>query len=370
MIKTAIKEHHIMSKKKDNLNNEAAPEKKKFMKSVASWFVEEEEDEPVQEYPAEEAYEASDAEVYEAPEAESFEAAEQEYPEEETVPSGYTQPAAAAGGTAAAEALREAPQEAPEGPVTNKNSKKDKKSKGKKKAAQTASDEPAKKKRRIPGFLIFLIIVAIIAAGLYIHIRTDIHDKNTEYRGTVIGDTYCYYNEKKDEIVKYSTSKGPKVVKSTDEDFAKLFEKLNPVDRSAERNEHIDDVAAAFGSGFNAANYKFIDYASRCVLFSYPNNGVPALWLFNEKYNTVEPVVTGANIRGIAFGNFIIYARDDDKDETVCYRVSTSYSGQVLSVDEFRTVSKSPVTFWSSTFWDFVKGLVRGLKASTDSRSK
>lgn len=343
-----------MSKKIDNLNNEAAPEKKRFMKSVASWFVEEEEEEPVQEVPGDESYEAPE----DLPEAEN------------AVPDDYSQPFAAAGTVAAAEALREAPQEAPEEPVTNKKGKKDKKSKGKKKAAQTASDEPAKKKRRIPGFLIFLIIVAIIAAALYIHIRTDIHAKNTEYRGTVIGDSYYYYIENKDEIVKYSTSKGPKVIKNTDEDFAALFEKLNPVDRSAERNEHIDDVAAAFGSGFSAANYRFIDYASRCVLFSYPNNGVPALWLYNEKYGTVEPVVTGANIRGIAFGNFIIYARDDDKDETVCYRVSTSYSGQVLSVDEFRTVSKSPVTFWSSTFWDFVRGLVRGLKASTDSRSK
>ena len=96
--------------------------------------------------------------------------------------------------------------------------------------------------------------------------------------------------------------------------------------------------------------------------------GVPALWLYNQKYNTAAPVVTGANIRGIAFGNFIIYARDDDQNKTVCYRVSNSYSGQILSVDEFRTVSKSPVTFWSSTFWDLVRGLVRGLKASTDSR--
>lgn len=338
-----------MSRKEEQLNNEKAPEKKKFMKSVASWFVEEEEEEPVQESPAEESYET---------------------PAEDAAPADYTQPVAAVGGTAAAEALRETPQEAPEEPVTNKKGKKDKKSKGNKKAAQTASDEPAKKKRRIPGFLIFLIIVAIIAAGLYIHIRTDIHAKNTENRGTVIGDSYCYYIENKDQIVKYSTSKGPKVVKNTDEDFADLFEKLNPIDRSAEWTEHRDDVAAAFGSGFDPANYKFIDYASRCVLFSYPNNGVPALWLYNEKYGTVEPVVTGANIRGIAFGNFIIYARDDDKDTTVCYRVSTSYSGQILSVDEFRTVSKSPVTFWSSTFWDLVRGLVRGLKASTDSRSK
>ncbi len=343
-----------MSRKEEQLNNEKAPEKKKFMKSVASWFVEEEEDEPVQESPAEEPYEAPEHEV----------------PAEEAAPADYAQPVAAAGGIAAAEALSEAPQEAPEEPVTNKKGKKDKKSKDKKKNAQIASDEPAKKKRRIPGFLIFLIIVAIIAAALFIHIRTDIHAKNTENRGTVIGDSYYYYIENKDQLVKYSTSKGPKVIENTDEDFAELFGKLNPIDRSAEKSEHMDDVAAAFGSGFNAANYKFIDYASRCVLFSYPNNGVPALWLYNEKYGTVEPVVTGANIRGIAFGNFIIYARDDDKDATVCYRVSTSYSGQILSVDEFRTVSKSPVTFWSSTFWDFAKGLVRGLKASTDSRGK
>ena len=167
---------------------------------------------------------------------------------------------------------------------------------------------------------------------------------------------------------KFSTSRGPKVIKNTDEDFEKLMEKLHPVDRSAERYEYADEVAAVLGDSFNKSNYQFIDFASKCVLFSYPNKGVPALWLYNQKYNTAEPVVTGANIRGIAFGNFIIYARDDDQNKTVCYRVSNSYSGQILSVDEFRTVSKSPVTFWSSTFWDLVRGLVRGLKASTDSR--
>ena len=327
-----------MSRKEEKLNSEAAPEKKKFMKSVASWFVEEEDDEPVQEGT--------------------------EVPETDASPVEYS---------AAAEARPETPQKAAEEPQTDKTGKKDKKSKAKKKNAEIASDKPEKKRRRIPGFLIFLIIVAIIAAALYIHIRTDIHDKNTEYRGTVIGDTYCYYNANKDEIVKYSTSSGPKVVKNTDEDFQKLFGKLKPADRSAEKGEYKDEVEAAFNAAgnlgtFNAANYKFIDYASKCVLFSYPNNGVNALWIYNEKYGTVEPVITGADIRGIAFGNYIIYVRDDAKDATVCYRVSTSYSGQILSVDEFRTVSRSPITFWSSTFWDFARGLVRGLKASKDSR--
>ena len=332
-----------MRKDKEQLNNGAAPEKKKFMKSVASWFVEEEDDQEP-DVPQDQDY--SEVPEY-APEADqpAYEAA------------AYTAPAA-----------YEAAQEAAEEPQPREKAKKDKKSKGKKKSAENGADKPEKKRRRIPGILIFLIIVVIIAAGMYIHITTDIHDKNTENRGTVIGSAYCYYIESKDQVVKYSTSSGPKVVKNTDEEFEKLMTKLNPADRSAERYEHVDDVAAVIGAGFDKSSYQFIDYASKCVLFSYPNKGVPALWLYNEKYGTAEPVVTGANIRGIAFGNFIIYARDDDQNKTVCYRVSTSYSGQILSVDEFRTVSKSPVTFWSSTFWDLVRGLVRGLKASTDSR--
>ena len=310
-----------MRKQEEQLNNEAAPEKKKFARSVASWFVEEEE-EPEQDLP--------------------------------DVRSG--------------EAPSDAPQEAPEEPLAREKGKKAKKSKGKKKGAETASEESGKKKRRIPGFLVFLIIVAVIAAAFYIHVRIDVHDKTTENRGTVIGDTYCYYDESKDQIIRYSTSSGPKVVRNTDEDFEKLKGKLKPADRSGEWADHRDDVAAAIGDSFDPVKYQFIDYASKCVLFSYPNKGVPALWIYNEKYGTAEPVVTGEGIRGIAFGNYIIYARDDNRDRTVCYRVSTSYSGQILSVDEFRTVSRSPVTFWSTTFWDFVKGLVRGLKASTDSR--
>ncbi len=351
-----------MRKDKEQLNNGAAPEKKKFMKSVASWFVEEEDDQEF-DAPVDQDYEESsgyapetDQPVYETESAVSEYDAE---PAVQQVP----------GGTAAyAAAASEASQKAAEEPETSKKAKKDKKSKDKKKVAENGADKPEKKRRRIPGILIFLIIVVIIAAGLYIHITTDIHDKNTENRGTVIGSAYCYYIESKDQVVKYSTSSGPKVVKNTDEEFEKLMSKLRPADRSAERYEYADEVAAVIGDSFNKSSYQFIDYASKCVLFSYPNKGVPALWLYNQKYGTAEPVVTGANIRGIAFGNFIIYARDDDQNKTVCYRVSTSYSGQVLSVDEFRTVSKSPVTFWSSTFWDLVRGLVRGLKASTDSR--
>ena len=71
-----------MSRKEEQLNNEKAPEKKKFMKSVASWFVEEEEDEPVQESPAEEPYEAH----------------EYETPAEDAASADHTQPVAAAGG--------------------------------------------------------------------------------------------------------------------------------------------------------------------------------------------------------------------------------------------------------------------------------
>ena len=354
-----------MKKDKEKLNNGEAPEKKKFMKSVASWFVEEEE-EPAPEIPEEAADSTPPEDVPQQDAQDESSNAAQEAVQEasQDVPAEASQYAP---GAAAAEAP-EASQKAPAKPVAREKAKKDKKSKDKNKTAENGSEAPAKKRRRIPGILIFLMIVVILAAAFYIHVHTDLHNKNTENRGTVIGDTYCYYIESKDEIVKYSTSRGPKTVKSTDEDFEKLMSKLKPEDRSAEKYEYADEVGAVIGSSFNKADYTFIDYASKCVLFSYPNKGVSALWLYNQKYGTAEPVITGANIRGIAFGNFIIYARDDDKNETVCYRVSTSYSGQVLSVDEFRTVSKSPVTFWSSVFWDFVRGLVRGLKASTDSR--
>ena len=356
-----------MKKDKEKLNNGEAPEKKKFMKSVASWFVEEEEEpapetteevtsgapaEPVQDGTAD-----VPAEPASAP-AETARDAAQDVPAE--TPRNDAAPVAAAASAA--------PSKAAAKPVAREKAKKDKKSKDKKNEAENGSQKPGKKKRRIPGILVFLIIVVILAAAFYIHVHTDLHSRNTENRGTVIGDTYCYYIESKDAIVKYSTSRGPRTIKNTDEEFETLWNKLKPADRSAEKYEHADDVAAVIGDSFNKANYTFIDYASKCVLFSYPNEGVPALWIYNEKYGTAEPVVTGAHIRGIAFGNFIIYARDDDQNRTVCYRVSTSYSGQVLSVDEFRTVSKSPVTFWSSVFWDFVRGLARGLKASTDSR--
>ncbi|MBO4861810.1 MAG: hypothetical protein J5535_02795, partial [Firmicutes bacterium] len=131
-----------MRKQQEQLNSEAAPEKKKFMKSVASWFVEEEE------------------------------APEQELPEDQNGPEeDYVREAPAKAYSAAAARPLNTPQEPSEEPQTREKGKKNKKSKGKNKNAEIGSDEPGKKKRRIPGFLIFLLIVAIIAAAFYIHVR-------------------------------------------------------------------------------------------------------------------------------------------------------------------------------------------------------
>ncbi|MBR5730668.1 MAG: hypothetical protein IKX89_01815 [Firmicutes bacterium] len=263
---------------------------------------------------------------------------------------------------------QEAPEKAPK-PSEKKSSKEKKKKKSKKDKAAEGEETGKKKKKHISFGLVLLILIVLAIAGLAVHMYLDIHSPDSENRGTVIGDYYCYYLEDKDQIVKYSTSRGAFIVENTDEDFPDLMAKLHPADRSASFGDYMDVVSAAMGDSFRASHYKFIAHASRHVLYSHPaSDGENALWLYSEKTGEAKMVIKGNNIRGIDYGNNIIYTRDDDKNMTVCYRTSTSYTGQLISVEPFRYVSKSPVTFWTSTIMDFARGLIKGLKASTDSR--
>ena len=264
---------------------------------------------------------------------------------------------------------QEGPAEVPEPSEKDKKGKKEKKKKKSKKDEAAKDGEPKKKKKHISFGLILLIIIVLAIAALAVHMYLDIHSPDSENRGTVIGDYYCYYLEDKDQIVKFSTSRGSFIVENTDEDFPDLMAKLHPADRSASFGEYMDVVSEAMGSEFRASHYKFIAHASRHVLYSHPaSDGENALWLYSEKTGEAKMVIKGNNIRGIDYGNNIIYTRDDDKNMTVCYRTSTSYTGQLISVEPFRYVTKSPITFWTSTIADFARGLIKGLKASTDSR--
>ena len=267
-----------------------------------------------------------------------------------------------------ADKAQEEPEASPAPAKKEKKAKREKTEKKSKKGELSEGEEP-KKKKHISFGLIVLIIIVVAAAALAVHMYLDLHSTASENRGTVIGDYYCYYIEDKDQIVKYSTSRGSFIVNNTDEDYPDLMSKLNPEDRSASYGDYMDVVSAAMGENFRAAHYKFIAQASRYVLYSHPaSDGENALWLYSEKTGETKMVIKGNNIRGIDYGNNIIYTRDDDKNMTVCYRTSTSYSGQLISVEPFRYVTKSPITFWASTGWDFVRGLVKGLKASADNR--
>ena len=317
-------------------------EKKSLKKSVVSWFVEEDEDEIVEEAA--------------------------EYPEDATIITEVVNDEVTAAPAEAAVAVAEAAEA--EEPATEEMPGKDGKPKKEKKAKKdkAARNAEGKKKRRVSGWLIFLLILIVLVGGLLLHIHLDTHNAESANRGTFINDSYYYYLEGKDQIVKYSTSRGPRIIRNDSEEFPKIMAKLHPADRSASWGEYKDVVAEAMGSSFRASDYKYIGYSGKMVLFSHPKDGKNALWIYSERSRTAEPIIVNDNIRGIDFGNNIVYTRDDEQDLTVCYRISTSYSGQMISVDPFRNVSKSPVTFWTTTMADFVKGLVKGLKASSESK--
>jgi len=230
--------------------------------------------------------------------------------------------------------------------------------------AKKEKKEKPEKRRRFPWGLIVLLIIILAVAAFLLFVRADRRSEVTAYRGTVISERYCFYNEKKNEIVSFGLSSGPKVYTSADPEFAEMKSQLKPADTTADNNKYKTEVGAVFGESFINGSYKYIDENDDMVLFSYPSNGTPALWYYNTVRNTVSMLIEGADIKGIAYGNGIVYARNETLNETLCYRVSTSYMGDILSVTPVCTVTSSPVSFWYMTMIDFAKGIIKGFKAS------
>ena len=226
--------------------------------------------------------------------------------------------------------------------------------------------DSSKKRRRFPVGLVILLIIILAIVGLIVYVNRDAHSEVSTYRATIIGNAYCYYNEKNDEIIAFSLSRGPRIIKNTDEKFAEYKEQLKPADTSADRSKYADEVGAAMGSSFNAGAYSYIDENDSKVLFSYPSNGTPALWLYNANRKSVEKMLEGSDIKGLAYGNGIIYARNETENQTLCYRVATSYSGDLISVTPVKVITSKPVSFWYFTMVDLAKGIIKGFKASQE----
>ncbi|MBQ9890943.1 MAG: hypothetical protein IJM39_05990 [Firmicutes bacterium] len=233
-----------------------------------------------------------------------------------------------------------------------------------KKTKEKNSNEDGKKRRRFPVGLIILLVIILAIVGVIIYVNRDSHSQTTMYRGTIIGNAYCFYDADKDEITAYSISRGPRIIKNTDEKFAEYKAQLKPADTSKDRGKYADEVGAAMGSSFNLGAYSYIDENDNKVLFSYPSKGTPALWLYNINRKTVEKMLEGSDIKGLAYGNGIIYARNETLDQTLCYRVATSYSGDLISVMPVKVVTTKPLSFWYFTMVDLAKGVIKGFKAS------
>ena len=227
--------------------------------------------------------------------------------------------------------------------------------------------DSGEKRRRFPWGLIVLLIIILAVVGFIIYVNHDAHSEISMYRGTIIGNAYCFYDEKNDEIVAFSLSRGPHVIKNTDEKFKTYKEQLKPADTSADRSKYADEIGEAMGGSFNRGAYAYIDEGDNKVLFSYPSGGTPALWLYTTTRKTVEKVLEGSNIKGLAYGNGIIYARNETENQTLCYRVATSYSGDLISVMPVKVVTSKPVSFWYLTMIDLAKGVIKGFKASQQS---
>ena len=65
-------------------------------------------------------------------------------------------------------------------------------------------------------------------------------------------------------------------------------------------------------------------------------------------------------------GSGIIYARNETENQTLCYRVATSYSGDLISVTPVKVITSRPVSFWYFTMVDLAKGIIKGFKASQE----
>ena len=237
-----------------------------------------------------------------------------------------------------------------------------------KKEKKKKEKDPDKKRRRFPVGLVILLVIILAIVGVIIYVNHDSHSEVSTYRATIIGNAYCYYNADKDEIVAFSLSRGPHILKNTDEKFAEYKEQLKPADNSAERSKYAEEVGAAMGDSFNAGAYSYIDENDNKVLFSYPSKGTPALWLYNTNRKTVEKMLEGSDIKGLAYGNGIIYARNETENQTLCYRVATSYSGDLISVTPVKVITSKPISFWYFTMVDLAKGIIKGFKASQASK--
>ena len=238
-----------------------------------------------------------------------------------------------------------------------------------KKAKEKKTKEKApkeKRRRRFPFWFILLLLILIAAAVLYFYVDHDVHKTASDYRGTIIDGNYCFYLEKDGSIISYSTSKGPRAIMPEDEEYNTYLEQLRPANVSVDRTLHIEDVSKAMGSTFDQGSYRYIDDQGGNVLFSHEYQGRSALWLYSGKTKQVDMLISDPNIVGIAYSNDVLYARDNSVNETRCYRISTSYSRQLLSVEPFASITSNRISFWSMMMLDLTKGIIRGFKASRD----
>ncbi len=172
--------------------------------------------------------------------------------------------------------------------ATEEKEKKEKKVK-EKKVKEKAPKEKApkeKKRRRFPFGLILLLLIIIAAGALCLYVSNDVHKTPSDYRGTIIEGNYCFYLEKSDTIISYSTSKGPRAITAEDEDYSRYMEQLRPANNISERTKFIEEVSAAMGSTFDQASYRYIDDQGGNVLFSHVFGSKNALWLYTSSRST------------------------------------------------------------------------------------
>ena len=231
---------------------------------------------------------------------------------------------------------------------------------------KTVKEKKEKKRRHFPFGLILLLLIIIAAGVLYFYVDNDVHKTASDYRGTIIDGNYCFYLEKNDTIISYSTSKGPRVIDNTNEDYSHYMESLRPANMVMDRSQYMEEIKAAMGEEFDGASYRYIDSHNGNVLFNHAYEGKYALWLYTGKTKHADMLISDPNIKGIAYYNDVLYARDENTSETRCYRISTSYSRQLLSVEPFASVTSNRISFWSMMMLDLTKGVIRGFKASRD----
>ena len=248
---------------------------------------------------------------------------------------------------------------------------KPKEKKVKQKKVWDDADYYEKPRRRIPwGWILFLLLViALVICGFVLknHVQNDLHKTPSDNLGTVVDGCYCFYLEDKDTIISFSTSKGPRAITREDTDYAPYMEKMKEHYTDVDPNTGIEAVKAAMGENFDESSYKFVDQHIGNILYLHNYEGHQAVWLYSSRSKTVDMVIDDQNIKPLAFANDVVYVRDSAKEETVCYRISTSYSRKLISVDPFMSVTSDRASFLTITMLDLMNGLIRGFKASRNS---